>query len=235
MQCVILAGGLGTRMKPYTERLPKTLIPAAGKPFASYQLDWLAAHGVTDVVYSIGHLGQMVRDYVGDGRAWNLRVRYVDDGPVPVGTAGGLRRALDAGLLDERFAVQYGDSFLPFDIAAFYAAFLTCGRPAMMTVYHSPTEPAVNNVDYADGVVRLYDKSPGRPPMEWIDYGMTAFDRAVIERHVPAGEVCDLAGVTHDLSVRGELAGYVVAERYHEIGSPQGLASFEQWLEAARS
>jgi NDP-sugar pyrophosphorylase family protein len=218
-------------MKPYTERIPKTLIPAAGRPFAAHQLDWLSAHGVHEVVYCIGHLGAMVRDFVGDASRWGLRVRYVEDGDGPAGTAGALRRALDGGVLEDRFVVQYGDSFLPFDVAAFYHAFLRCGRPAMMTVFHNPSEPAINNVDYADGVVRLYDKTT-KAPMAWIDYGMTAFLRDLIESHIPATGPCDLADVTHRLSRSGLLAGYEVAERFHEIGSPAGLAEFEQWIAA---
>src|SRR6516165_5952028 len=101
MQCVILAGGLGTRMWPLTETTPKTLLPVGHTPFAHYQLTWLARHGVTDVVYSIAVLGDRVRDFVREGTPWNLRVRYVEDGKELRGTGGALRRVLDAGLLDD--------------------------------------------------------------------------------------------------------------------------------------
>ena len=73
MQCVILAGGLGTRMRQLTGDTPKTLLPVGGFPFAFYQLDWLAQHGVTDVVYSIGFQGHLIQEYVGDGSRWGLR------------------------------------------------------------------------------------------------------------------------------------------------------------------
>ena len=68
MQCVILAGGLGTRMRPLTETCPKTLLPARGRPFAWHQLHWLAAQGITEVVYSIGHHGDMIRRYWSEER-----------------------------------------------------------------------------------------------------------------------------------------------------------------------
>jgi len=67
MQCVILAGGLGTRMHPLTETCPKTLLPVAGRPFAWRQLHWLAGQGITEVVYSIGHRGDMIRRLLGPG------------------------------------------------------------------------------------------------------------------------------------------------------------------------
>ena len=187
------------------------------------------------MVYSIGYQGDAIRAAVEDGRAWGIRVRFVDDGDIPLGTGGALRRAFDAGVLEERFAVQYGDSYLPFDVGAFMTAFETCGRPAMMTVHHNPGDAASNNVDYADGVVRLYDKRRGRPVTEWSDYGMSAFQRDLIGARVPADGLRDLADLTHALSLEGCLAGYPVATRYHEIGSPEGLAECEQWLERSLS
>jgi NDP-sugar pyrophosphorylase family protein len=70
MQCVILAGGIGSRMWPETRSTPKTLLPVRGRPFAAWQLDWLARSGIESVVYCIGYLGGDVRDYVGDGSRW---------------------------------------------------------------------------------------------------------------------------------------------------------------------
>ena len=67
-------------MRPSTETLPKSMLPAAGKPFVHYQLEWLAAEGVTDVVYSIGYRGGAIRDYVGDGSRWGIRAVFVDEG-----------------------------------------------------------------------------------------------------------------------------------------------------------
>src|ERR1017187_8690309 len=95
MQCVILAGGLGTRMWPETKSIPKTLLPIAGTPFATWQLSWLARSGIDSVVYCVGHLGQLIRDHVSDGSCWGLSVRYVDEGDRLRGTAGALRLASD--------------------------------------------------------------------------------------------------------------------------------------------
>jgi len=79
VQCVILAGGLATRMRPLTDAIPKALIPAGGAPFIDHQLRWLAGHGVTEVVLSIGYRGDMLRahlrDHAGDGARFGLRVR----------------------------------------------------------------------------------------------------------------------------------------------------------------
>ncbi len=233
MQCVILAGGLGTRMRPLTTRVPKTLIPVADTPFAHYQLAWLARHGVTEVVYSIAVLGEMIRDYVGDGNRWGLAVSYVEDGKELAGTAGALRRVHDAGLLQDRFLVLYGDSFLPFDFRHLANAFAGQSRPAMMTVFRNQGHFDTGNVDYADGVVRLYQKAVrGTTPanLHYIDYGVSALRASVVTEMVAKGEKKDLADIYHLLSLDNRLAGWQVGERFYEIGSPVGLKDFEGWV-----
>jgi NDP-sugar pyrophosphorylase family protein len=232
IQCVILAGGLGTRMRPLTEKVPKTLLPIHGQPFAHYQLTWMAQQGITDVVYAIGAKGDMIRDFVGDGRRWRLRVRYVEDGPELLGTGGALRQALEQSALDSWFLVHYGDSFLPIDLRAVAARFLAQRRPALMVVYRNQGRFDTGNVQYADGVVRLYQKNP--PPelgaFPFIDYGVSAMRRFVVAEHIPPGVKHDLAVLSHDLSRAGFLAGVEVSERFYEVGSPAGLADFEQWV-----
>src|SRR5438045_5507043 len=99
MECVVLAGGLGTRMRPVTDDVPKALISVAGQPFVDRQLTWLAEEGVERVVYSIGYRGEMLREHIGDGRRFGLTVAYVDEGSRLRGTGGALRLALDEGVL----------------------------------------------------------------------------------------------------------------------------------------
>jgi NDP-sugar pyrophosphorylase family protein len=233
MQCVILAGGLGTRMRPLTDAVPKTLLPVGGLPFAHYQLSWLARHGVTDVVYSIAVLGGQVRAYVGDGGRWGLRVRYVEDGDELLGTAGALRRVLDAGLLHDWSLVVYGDSFLPFDFRLLGRAFLAQSRPGLMAVYANRGRYDAGNVRLAGGVVRLYRKARAGevPPagLDHIDYGVSALRARLVAERVPAGQRADLAELYHALSLEGLLGGFEVGERFYEIGSPAGLRDFESW------
>jgi NDP-sugar pyrophosphorylase family protein len=240
MQCVILAGGLATRMRPRTEVSPKILLPVAGRPFVEHQLEWLARHGVTRVVLSIGYLGQAVRDHVGDGARFGLGVSYVDEGAELRGTAGALRLALSRGALEESFLVTYGDSFLPIDFGAVWGSFRAAGQPALMTVFHNEGRWDTSNVifqpsrDASDaGRVVLYDKRRQTRPaadFTYIDYGLLALERRVIEQEVPALGKADLAELLHALSLRAQLAGLEVHERFHEIGSPEGLEELETWL-----
>jgi NDP-sugar pyrophosphorylase family protein len=235
VQCLILAGGLATRMRPLTQTLPKALIPVGGRPFIDHQLDWLVAHGVTDVVLSVGYLGGALRDHVGDGAAFGLRVRTVDEGPNLRGTAGAVRLALDEGALAERFLLTYGDSFLPIDFAGVFRSFVASGAPALMTVFRNQGRWDASNVIFDGRMVTLYDKQRRtRPPEDFafIDYGLSALTRQVVSERIPPGVKADLSDLFHGLSLRGELCGYESPERFYEIGSPQGLADFSEWVRA---
>src|SRR3984885_12541217 len=207
MQCVILAGGLGTRMRPFTDVVPKTLLPVRGRPFAWYQLDWLARHGVTEVVYCIGHQGDQIRRYWKSrpappaGSQWPAlrwpKLIWVDEGEQLRGTAGALRLALAEGALDESFFVLYGDSFLPIDFAPIWTAFQSSRARALMTVLRNEGRWDSSNVVYSNGLVTLYDKRAPNPHMHFIDYGLSAFHRSAIEQ----SEEADLSTLFRRLSL----------------------------------
>ncbi len=230
MQCVILAGGLGTRMRPLTDACPKTLLPVCGRPFAYHQLHWLAAQGVTEVVYAIGHQGELIRDYWLREPPPVPSVRYVDEGGHLRGTGGAIRLVLEQGVLEESFLVIYGDSFLPVDFAPIWQAFQSSGQPALMTVLRNEGRWDRSNAIYEDGRVVLYDKT-ANAAMRYIDYGLSVFRRDLFDT-IP-DKVFDLSTLFRDLSVRGELAGFEVHQRFYEVGSPDGLADLEQYFEVA--
>jgi NDP-sugar pyrophosphorylase family protein len=227
MQCVILAGGLGTRMRPLTDVCPKNLLPVRGRPFAHHQLHWLASQGVSEVVYCIGHRGDLIRRY------WALEpspvrsIRWVDEGERLRGTGGALRLVFEQGVLDERFLVIYGDSFLPVRFAPVWQAFKSNGLPAQMTVLRNEGRWDTSNAIYKDGRVSLYDKNPA-PGMNYIDYGLLAFTRQIFAE--ATSEVFDLATLLHQLSMDGQLAGFEVSERFYEVGSAIGLLELDRYL-----
>lgn len=231
--CVILAGGLGTRMRSRTGPLPKALIPVAGHPFVHHQLAWLAGQGVTSVVLCIGYQGEALRAFVGDGRRWRLSVTYVDEGLDLRGTAGALRLALDEGALPPEFLVLYGDSYLPVSLPLVVEAFERSGLPALMTVFRNEGRWEHSNVRYEAGRVVLYHKGHADPDaggLHFVDYGLSVLARDVVASLVAPGQVVDLAAVFHRLSVDGALAGHEVHERFFEVGSPAGLRDLEEHL-----
>jgi NDP-sugar pyrophosphorylase family protein len=237
MQVVILAGGLGTRMRSVDSGVPKCLISVAGRPFADHQLSWLARRGVSDVLYSIGYLGEQIRAFVGDGARWNLKIRYVDEGAQLRGTAGALRLALDADLLEERLEVLYGDSYLDVDLQEVDAVHRASGLPALMTVYRNAGRWEESNAVFDGTLVRRYEKHCPEPPADmcFIDYGLSSLTRAVVEQNVAAEGESDLASLYSMLSRKGQLGGYEVSTRFYEIGSPDGLRELEEHLASSPS
>ncbi len=230
---VILAGGLATRMRPLTATSPKVLLPVNGQPFADLQLRRLRSFGVSDVIYSIGHLGDAIRAHVGDGERYGIRVRYVADGGHPLGTAGALRRVISSGAVPESFGVIYGDSYLTLDLPRIEAAYRASGCPALMTVMRNQNQWDLSNAVYRGGRVVIYDKArpeASRGAMQWIDYGFTVLSVAAVTERVAPGAQADLADLLRALSAAGLLAGYEVADRFYEIGSPEGLAELERHL-----
>lgn len=237
MQCLVLSGGRGTRMLPATATIPKPILAVAGEPFAVHQLRWLASEGVTDVVYSIGYLGHLIRAEL-EGRDLGVALRFVDEGEDLRGTGGAVRLAADAGALDDEFLVLYGDSYLQVDLGALMARLVDQPNGGVMAVFANEGRWDRSNVVFEDGAVVRYDKAEPDPVaagMRHIDYGVSALRRRTIEDRVPPDVAFDLADLMRDLSSEGLLAGMEVHERFYEIGSPEGLVELEAHLVASQS
>ena len=227
----ILAGGLATRLRPITEKIPKVLVNVAGKPFLAHQLELLRREGITRAVLCLGHLGEMVQREFGDGSAHGVRLDYSFDGPVLLGTGGALKRALPK--LAGEFFVLYGDSYLPIPWAPIAEFFQRSGKLGLMTVYRNEGKYDTSNVVFGDGEIKVYDKKQRLPEMRHIDYGLSLFRGEVFERY-PADKPFDLADVMGDLVAQRQLAGYEVRERFYEIGSHAGLEELNQLLSPPR-
>jgi N-acetyl-alpha-D-muramate 1-phosphate uridylyltransferase len=227
----ILAGGLATRLRPITETIPKALIEVHGRPFIAWQLDWLRDQGVRRVVVCAGYLGDQIRDVVGDGAAWDLDVAWLFDGPVLLGTAGALKRAVP--LLGGPFFVLYGDSYLPIAWKPVQDTFDASGKLALMTVFRNEGQFDRSNVEFAAGEIVVYDKKTLTPRMHHIDYGLGLFAPAAFDT-VPDGQPSDLAALYGALLAQGQLAAYEVHERFYEIGSFEGIKATEAFLAERR-
>jgi MurNAc alpha-1-phosphate uridylyltransferase len=203
------------------------MVDVAGKPFALHQLDQLRQQGVKNVVFCLGHLGEMIEACVGNGHAFGLDVTYSRDGAKPLGTGGAIRRALP--LLGKNFFVLYGDVYLPIDFNAVGDAFLTCGKPALMTVLRNQNRWNASNVRFSEGRIEEYNKRNPSQAMDYIDFGLGVYNCQVFSQ-IPEGQQFDLSDLQHSLSISGQIAGYEVFDRYYEIGSHDGLRETENYL-----
>jgi len=227
MQAVILAGGLGTRLRPLTEAVPKALIPVRGKPFVDYQLDLLEKSGVDEFVFCVGHLGEKIERHLGDGSDYGCRIRYSFDGPRLLGPAGALKSA--ERLLRDRFFVTYGDAYLRAPYGDIMETLGSSGKLAVMSVYRNENRLGRSDVVVRGGAVVRYDKKNRVRGMDWINYGVSALKKEALVL-VPEGEFCDEEAFYGSLITRKELLAFEVRERFYEIGTPASLAEFEAFM-----
>jgi len=112
MKAIILAGGLGTRLRPLTDQTPKPLLPISGKPIIEHAILNFKKHGIKDVILSIGYRAPMIQEYFGDGSKWGVNIEYcIED--TPLGTGGALKKA--AQNIKETLLAINGDNLADFD------------------------------------------------------------------------------------------------------------------------
>ena len=228
---LILTGGLATRLRPITEKIPKALVEVAGEAFVCRQLKYLKSQGVATVVMCIGYLGEMIQEFVGDGHSFGLKVLYAPDGPKLLGTGGAIKHAIGKypEVLGDAFFVLYGDSYLPIEFGPVQNAFNQAKKQALMTVLKNQNQWDKSNVLYDCKSLIEYNKFNPRAEMSHIDYGLSILSSGVIDRYI-LGEVFDLAEVFQKLSILRELSGYEVFDRFYEIGSHKGLQETEEYF-----
>src|SRR5215218_2198800 len=136
MQAVVLVGGQGTRLRPLTSTVPKPALTLVDRPFLAYMVEWLARHGVDEVILACGFLPEALRDALGEGGSGGPRIRYVVE-PEPLGTAGAIRFAADelGDELDERFLALNGDVLTDLDLTALLAAHARGGGRATIALH----------------------------------------------------------------------------------------------------
>jgi NDP-sugar pyrophosphorylase family protein len=226
----VLAGGLGTRLYPVTATIPKSLVDIAGAPFVAHQLKLFKSHGIREAVLCVGHLGEQIEEFVGDGRRFGVNVRFCYDGNKLRGTGGALRNALS--LLGDEFLVTYGDSYLDISYAEVVTAFRKSGVPALMTVMENRDSWDRSNVELSGDKVTRYDKKNRTPSMHFIDYGLLAMRPAAFAGWQDP-EVFDLAELLGSLAEQSALAAFETKMRFYEAGSASGIADLAEHLRSA--
>ena len=227
MQAAILAGGLGTRLRPLTNKVPKAMIPVNGRPFLEFEVDLLRKNKVNDLVLCLGYLGEQVEEHFGDGAKFGVRIRYSHDGKELLGPIGGLKMA--EPLLEDEFFVTYGDAYLRLNYAGMMAALRLSRKPAAMAVYRNEGRLGKSDVIAKDGLVTAYDKKKALPGMAWVNFGVTAMKKEAL-RSVEAGKSCDEEAFYGGLVKKRRLLAYETFERFYEIGSERGLAEFRAFV-----
>jgi mannose-1-phosphate guanylyltransferase len=198
LQAVILAGGLGTRLRPYTFLLPKPMLPVGPKPIMEHILEWLKQSGISEIVVSTGYLGKMLQEYFGDGREWGVRIAYATS-PHPMGTAGQLKAA--EGKIRGKFICVYGDAILDFDLRRALDFHEKKRATATMVLMKYSTEMKYGFME-TDKEGRLTQWKEKPEISGFINVGCYVMEKEFL-RYIPAGEVYEMNDAFRVAKARG--------------------------------
>ena len=215
MQALILVGGEGTRLRPLTETVPKSVMPLAGRPFLSYMIDWLARHGVEEIVLACGYRADVVREVLGEGSGPKLR--YVEE-PEPRGTGGAIKFA--AAELEDRFLALNGDVLTDLDLSALMASHEQRGAIASLGLYPVPDATGYGLVSYdGDGAVSEFLEKPEVPGPGEINAGTYVLERSVLDL-IPDGEMVSIERDVFPRLIGEGLCALPLPGYWMDIGTP---------------
>ena len=234
IQAVILAGGLGTRLRPLTYEIPKVLVPISGKPFLSYLILMLAENGIDDIVICAGHLGEQIVTSVGDGGELGCKIRYSFEKEL-LDTGGAIKNALS--LLDDEFLVLNGDTYHPIDYKKLVEFWHNrkAGYDCLIVGYENKDLIVPNNIraDKA-GTVEEYSKKELADGC-CVDSGVQLFKKNVFNELPPNKRISLEKDVFVSIIRRGKMLSYITGIRYYDIGTVERIKAFEKYLQARKN
>jgi mannose-1-phosphate guanylyltransferase len=180
VKAFVLAAGLGTRLRPLTDQVPKCLVEIGGRPMLDHWLDALAAAGVDDVLVNVHHLHEKVEKHVAARAGRPPFVRVVHESEL-LGSAGTLRANRDFVAGESHFLAIYADNLTTFDIGRLVDAHRAAPTLATMAVFHAPRPEQCGIVEVEDGLVVRFEEKPAHPRSDLANAGLYVFDSAVLD------------------------------------------------------
>ncbi|HBM55705.1 MAG TPA: mannose-1-phosphate guanylyltransferase [Acidimicrobiaceae bacterium] len=223
MRAVVLVGGFGTRLRPLTSDLPKQMLPIVDRPMIEHVVGHLAAHGVEEVVLSLGFLPDAFRDAYSDGRCAGIPLHYAVE-PEPLDTAGAIRFAAEDAGIDEAFLVLNGDVLTDLAVDELIGFHRASGAEATvsLTPVDDPSRYGVVPTDADGRVTGFVEKPPaGAAPCNWINAGTYVFEPSVIDRIEPGRRVSVEREVFPAMADEGVLYGLRSEAYWVDTGTPE--------------
>lgn len=238
---IVLAGGLGTRLRAVVSDRPKVLAPVAGRPFLDHVLTYLASQGIRQVILSIGYLAEQVQEYARDGSAWGMKITYSIE-TIPLGTGGALHQASQD--LDSPFFALNGDTLFLANLSRLWRKHLETGAAATLALLPVEDIQARGRVTMAtDGKIISFDEKPPMTPSPFqgegrgeskalVNGGIYILEPRALSSLKPGQPVSIERDIFPILATNRLLAGDVQYAYFADIGTPQSLAAFERDLRA---
>ncbi|MFO1519347.1 MAG: nucleotidyltransferase family protein [bacterium] len=222
-KAMLLAAGLGERLRPLTLTLPKPLIPVAGRPLIEYNLALLKKFGVREVMINLFHLGDKIRDSLGDGSKYGLSINYSEEKTL-LGTGGGAKAA-EKFFGQETFYLLNADILIDLDLKALFDLHVLTKATATLAL-HPSKRSDIRNWVFVDGQNRIREigeTAPVSPPVRpMIFTGVQILGPDVLQTLPPTGKSCIVQDAYLPLLRRGKtLSGYVTNAYWRDLGTPE--------------
>ncbi|WP_041420706.1 N-acetylmuramate alpha-1-phosphate uridylyltransferase MurU [Sideroxydans lithotrophicus] len=233
MRAMILAAGRGERMRPLTDRIPKPLLQAGGKPLIVWHIERLVRAGITDLVINHAHLGAQIEQALGDGNRFGATIRYSDEGTA-LETAGGIAYALPL-LGDEPFAVVNGDIYCDYDfthLPARVAALVNSGDMAHLVLVDNPEHNLKGDFLLHDDRVISSALSPQHSALTFSGIGLY---QPALFAHIARGTKAPLAPLLREQIALGKVSGEYHDGMWVDVGTPQRLEELDKLLRATQN
>ena len=227
-QAVILAGGLGTRLRPITDKIPKPMIQFHGKPFLEYLIELLKEQGIEEIILLLGYLSDKVVEHFGDGDEFGIKILYSIS---PVEDDTGLRIFKANDIIKDEFLLLYCDNYWPLNLQKMYTKFRESQTDALVTIYGNKDGYTKSNciVDKDDFLI-VYDKSRQVSNLNGVDIGFFILKKEVLNL-IPVGNVNFEKEVMPVLVGNKNIIAYKTDHRYYSVGSHERLLLTEKFLE----
>ena len=221
-QAVILCGGLGTRLRPHTEHLPKPMVPCNGKPFLLYLLLQMEEQGIKRFILLTGYLAEKIEEYFKDGSAWGWQIQY-SQGPAEWDTGKRIWEAKEK--LDERFLLLYSDNFVPFPMEKVLALHNINKLP--LTFMVSPKSPGNISLDES-GKVQNYDSNRS-VELEYVAIGYMIAEKERTLEFFESPE-CSFSSILRKMAIQKQISAWIQHDAYHSISDPERWRKTELYL-----
>lgn len=226
-QAVILAGGLGTRMRPLTLTLPKPMIPIHNKPFLEYVVKLLKENGIEEVIILTGYLHEKIEDYFKDGEKFGLKIKY-SFSPAEDETGTRIRKAKD--LLDDTFLLLYADNYWPLQLDQLFKFYKKMNKQGLVTAYSNTDNYTKNNTLVSDkGLVEVYDKSRQISGLNGVDIGFFILKKNVLE-NLPKEKFSFEKVILPELISKKQLAGFLTYHKYYGLSNLERIPVIEEFF-----
>ncbi len=229
-QAVILAGGIGTRLRPLTEKIPKPMILINGRPFLEYLIELLKKNGIKEIIICVGYLHEKIINHFKDGSGFGVHIVY-SIGDVSFETGKRLKNA--ENLLDKNFLLLYCDNYWPLRLEKLIELYERIGTLALMTVYSNKKGITKNNVRVEDNIVKIYDKSRTQQNLNGVDIGFFIFDKSVISM-IGDDNVSFEENVFPKLVAKGQFSAFITDHRYYSISTIERIPEVEEFLKSKK-